>query len=65
MVKLDLRSCPRCESDDVLAWCDGDWVVECQNCEFIGPVCGTLAEAARKWNELPDEPEEERERWRG
>lgn len=65
MVKHVPKPCPRCESDDVGVVCDGYWNVECGNCELIGPTCATSAEAVRKWNEIPDEPEEERNRWRG
>lgn len=59
------KPCPRCESDDVLVSCDGDWRAECLNCGLIGPHCASSSEAARKWDEIPDEPEEERRRWYG
>lgn len=52
--------CPWCGNADLVAVFDEDmpgdtplYSAECQGCGAVGPPCGTLREAAERWNERP------------
>ncbi len=58
---MKLKPCPFCGIEDAEIYADGDWdyyIVECCNCDSVGPGGNTKEEAIKSWNTRPFETKE-------